>query len=247
MVHRQLRPRLLTSFAVGLVSLVCILPSQAHADTSFDSATHLPPDPATSATIATLVNAGPNAGSVWAGLSAAQQNAVLAYLKPDFYLEGRHGTLNAVTTTVTGASNRYVAPSISRQPDDFGGNWSALNVTLVGEDDAKLAACQSNDGGTCGITWSTSVSNSWSANVGINAGAVTAGVGFDVTHTTSVTFNGTHTAPRGQTWELDAISVSDLYHYDAYWNPWGGNAQRQGDGFAEKFTNQINYVSWRVS
>ena len=99
---------------------------------------------------------------------------------------------------------------------------------------------------TLSLSETHSVGNTWSANVGVTADVVTAGVGFDVTVSYDHTFSTSAPVPPGQTIEIDAYTGLERTNYDVYVNPWIGDTYYAGSGNADQRTGD-EFAVWQVS
>ncbi len=221
--------------------------------------------------MAQLRAAGSQAGALWDRLPTEQQDVVLKYLNPKFYQEGKHGRLVSITSKNTSApiehplhpSQRLVATGSNyekntvesvdvqavSQPNGGCRGYYLQNVVGRSQSDAVPAAAGTSGTGPITLTLSSTRtdSNTWSANVGVDAGTVSAGVGFDVTRENSITDSASFYVPGGQTWELDAYDRFNNYSYDVWYDPCFGNAYYTGNGRAGSFANIVDYVTWQVS
>jgi len=88
---------------------------------------------------------------------------------------------------------------------------------------------------TISLSFTSAVSNTWSASGGISAGAVSAGLGFNVTQSQSVTYSNSVNVPWGYCWRIVAYNQFANYGYDVMFNPFIGDAYRVGAGSARRF------------
>lgn len=86
--------------------------------------------------------------------------------------------------------------------------------------------------GTVSLSQAGSISNSWSADVGVTAQVVSAGVGFSVTGTVTRTFAYTAQVASGQHATIDAYAIQRICNYEVWYNPLVGNAYLAGYGWA---------------
>ncbi len=106
--------------------------------------------------------------------------------------------------------------------------------------ETQAQANHKNVGTTGQLTMSVtlSVSNSWSASVGISAGPVTAGVGFDVTNSASVLFQHTVDVPAYTCVQIKAYELVAVYKFNVYQEPFIGSDTRIGNGWAQRRDGQ---------
>lgn len=203
------------------------------------------------ATVMQLRQAGEQAGAAWARLSPEQQEAVLQDLKPSFYMEGKKGSLVSITATKanTNAKSESSVPAPTGGKsgiDAWGGDYSVRSVYGCGQYYTRVTSVRGNGPQTLTLTYQATASNSWNANVGVDAGAVSAGVGFNVEWSTSWSYGSSTEVPAGQTWEIEARNLYDGYSFDVWWDPWGSDPPRyDGYGYAYNFYG-VDYYVWRV-
>ena len=82
------------------------------------------------------------------------------------------------------------------------------------------------------LSRSGSVSNGFSATVGISSDIVTAKVGVSVTQTQTVTFQNEATVPAGQCWRLQGVNVYQNWAYDVWTQNFIGDDTKIGTGTA---------------
>ena len=107
------------------------------------------------------------------------------------------------------------------------------------------------DGGPTGATLSMSqqgsVSNTFQANVGVNAQVVSAGVGFNVTQSWSVTYGYSVQVPPNKTYRIQSF-----HHYNGVdFNVWDDDCGDPADtlvgsGTAWSFNGTISYTVWEI-
>jgi hypothetical protein len=88
---------------------------------------------------------------------------------------------------------------------------------------------------TIAIDITRTVTNSFSANVGVSASVVTAGVGFNVERSESVTYRSSTTVPSGACWTLRAYNVFYEYGFEVWQEPFIGSDFKIGAGTARNF------------
>ena len=118
------------------------------------------------------------------------------------------------------------------QPDWFCNCYEIKNVKAAGTGWRFLGASRGSSPTTSvSIAIDQTVSNSYSANIGVSADSVSAGVCFSVTQTYGVSQTGSANIPAGQTIEIDAYAVYNVSTYDVWWNPaLGQRVQSLPDG-----------------
>lgn len=196
-----------------------------------------------------LEKAGDHAGSVWDGLSPAQQDAVLQYLQPDFYKQGKRGKIERVifvpaTDTSKPRESKQAKGSPSQtgmQPMWGSAYYYIVNNTYCCIDDYYATSVSGYGPGTLTLDITQSVSNQWSANVGVSADVVSAGVGFDVTHSQSYHYSYSTTLNAGEHKQINAYNRYYHYNYEVWYNPTFGDAYHAGDGNADNFMG-VEYV-----
>jgi len=97
---------------------------------------------------------------------------------------------------------------------------------------------------TISLSFTSAVSNTWSANGGISAGAVSAGLGFSVTQSQSVTYSNSVSVPWGYCWRIIAYNQFANYGYDVMFNPFIGDAYKVGNGTASRFLGVYYGLYW---
>jgi len=98
--------------------------------------------------------------------------------------------------------------------------------------------------GTLTLGQTVTVSNSFSANVGVTAGVVSAGLGFNVTVSTQWSCSYAAQIPSGQHATINAYPVYDCYSYDVWYNPKIGDAYKAGNGSAKQSVGVAYVVSY---
>lgn len=94
---------------------------------------------------------------------------------------------------------------------------------------------QGNGPTTIGIDLARTVSNSFSSSVNVSAEVVTAGVGFNVERTETVTYRSSTTVPNGACWTLRAYNVFYEYGFEVWQEPFIGSDKKIGSGSARDF------------
>lgn len=94
---------------------------------------------------------------------------------------------------------------------------------------------QGNGPTTIGIDLTRTVKNSFSASVNVSAEVVSAGVGFNVERTESVTYRSSTSVPNGACWTLRAYNVFYEYGFEVWEEPFIGADKKIGSGSARDF------------
>jgi hypothetical protein len=94
---------------------------------------------------------------------------------------------------------------------------------------------QGNGPTTIGIDLTRTVKNSFSSSVDVSAEVVSAGVGFNVERTESVTYRSSTTVPNGACWTLRAYNVFYEYGFEVWQEPFIGSDKKVGSGSARDF------------
>jgi len=94
---------------------------------------------------------------------------------------------------------------------------------------------QGNGPTTIGIDLTRTVKNSFSSSVDVSAEVVSAGVGFNVERTESVTYRSSTTVPNGACWTLRAYNVFYEYGFEVWQEPFIGSDKKIGSGSARDF------------
>lgn len=93
--------------------------------------------------------------------------------------------------------------------------------------------------GTLTLSVSKGVSATYSDNAGVNASIISAGVGYDVTGSYTLTSAYSVQVPSGQEYELEAFPLFDQTSYQVWYNPVLGSAYQVGTGTAAKPTSLV--------
>ncbi len=99
---------------------------------------------------------------------------------------------------------------------------------------------------TLHMSRTTTVSDSFHANVGINAKIVSVGVGFDVTRSREVSLRCDFPVPAGKYDSVEAHTIYDSYNYDTMYGSIFGSPYRVGSGTASKAVG-IFYLTYTWS
>ena len=94
---------------------------------------------------------------------------------------------------------------------------------------------QGNGPTTIGIDLTRTVKNSFSSSVNVSAEVVSAGVGFNVERTESVTYRSSTSVPNGACWTLRAYNVFFEYGFEVWEEPFIGSDKKIGSGSARDF------------
>lgn len=248
-----MRPTIRKILCVSTLLVPLALPFSASADTGNRD---LPaPAPAeTQAVLAQLNAAGAHAGQVWDTLSPAQQNAVLAYLQPPAYREGHRVRLVKVDTVAAPTATAASSAARTRISPDLGGPGCYSPVTQIenvqpGAQNVELsvdgATVQGNGPGTLTLSTTKGVSNSYNATVTVNAGDVSAAVGYSVTQSQEWTYSDSGNMPDSNTYEIVAYNDFNGTTFDVVNHYYGGGGpggtecappQKIGNGSSLQFT-----------
>lgn len=102
---------------------------------------------------------------------------------------------------------------------------------------------QGNGPATIAIDLTRTVKNSFSANVSVSGQVVSAGVGFNVERSESVTYRASAAVPAGACWTLRASNVFFEYSFEVWIEPFIGPDKKIGTGTARDFQG----VEFRLS
>jgi hypothetical protein len=94
---------------------------------------------------------------------------------------------------------------------------------------------QGNGPSTIAIDITRTVKNSFSATVGVTAQVVTAGVGFSVERSESVTYRSSTSVPNRACWTMRAYNVFFEYGFEVWREPFIGADTKIGSGTARDF------------
>lgn len=89
-------------------------------------------------------------------------------------------------------------------------------------------------GGTMTVT--DSISNTYSADVGVDAQVVSAGVGFSVTGTSSISDAQDVIVDQGTTKRVQAYAMGSITDYEVWNDPWWRGPYQVGSGSATRYT-----------
>ncbi|PLR78039.1 hypothetical protein CU633_07205 [Bacillus sp. V3-13] len=95
------------------------------------------------------------------------------------------------------------------------------------------------------MTVTETVSASFNANVGVSAQVVSAGVGFNVTSTYTVSDSYSVKVPAGKTYNIRANPIFLIKNYEVWNDPWIGFDKKVGSGSAQKPIGVCFYY-WEV-
>ena len=99
----------------------------------------------------------------------------------------------------------------------------------------SVTMVQGNGPTTIGIDLTRTVKNSFSSSVNVSAEVVSAGVGFNVERSESVTYRSSTTVPNGACWTLRAYNVFYEYGFEVWQEPFIGSDSKIGSGSARDF------------
>lgn len=104
---------------------------------------------------------------------------------------------------------------------------------------------QGNGPTTIAIDITRTVKNSFSANVSVSAEVVTAGVGFNVERSESVSYRSSTTVPNGACWTIRAYNVFFEYSFEVWQEPFIGSDRKIGTGTARDFQGiEFRLTKW---
>ena len=109
------------------------------------------------------------------------------------------------------------------------------NVTYVGQNKPFVTLVKGNGPQTLGMNVTLTTQNGYTATIGISAGAVTAGVGFNVNWSGSVSYTTSTVVPSGSCYTIRAYNIFNDYTYEIWREPFFGPDYRVGTGRAWKF------------
>lgn len=162
----------------------------------------------------------------------------------------QHGKLlSRVLVPAVFTKNANGTTSVRFSPQWWCGCYYLKNVAYSGKGYIYLGASRGSNPytTTVAITINQTISNQWSATGGISAEGVSAGVGFSVTQSYSISQTGTATIPYGHTVELDAYAVYNVDTFQVWYNPVFGGDYQAGSGNAWDYSGVIEFDSWQVS
>lgn len=99
----------------------------------------------------------------------------------------------------------------------------------------SVTMVQGNGPTTIGIDLTRTVKNSFSSSVNVSAEVVSAGVGFNVERSESVTYRSSTSVPNGACWTLRAYNVFYEYGFEVWEEPFIGSDRKIGSGSARDF------------
>jgi hypothetical protein len=94
---------------------------------------------------------------------------------------------------------------------------------------------QGNGPTTIAIDISRTVRNSFTATVSVSAEVVTAGVGFNVEQSETVSYKSSTSVPNGACWTIRAYNVFFEYGFEIWQEPFIGSDKKIGTGTARDF------------
>ena len=114
--------------------------------------------------------------------------------------------------------------------------WHLKNVVYTGETNSFVTQVKGNPGPmTLTLSQTRTVSNSFSATVGIKASVVTAEIGFSVTWSASQQYQASINVPSGACRILKAYNTYKNYRYEIWDQNFIGDPFKVGSGTAKKF------------
>ena len=175
--------------------------------------------------LAAVLVAAPVGPATVAAAAPRQQPEVVTFVSRAELI--RQGLLKPMTSTST--------PSVSAQALCL---WDCIYVTnkrYLRTVKPFVTMVQGNGPTTMSIDITRSVKNSFSATVSVSAEVVTAGVGFNVERTESVTYRSSTSVPNGACWTLRAYNVFYEYAFEVWQEPFVGSDRKIGSGTARDF------------
>lgn len=143
-------------------------------------------------------------------------------------------SLVAISVPFLGSSTAFAATT-PRAACCAGGYYYVAHLNYTGNMEMSETYIEVGPGRSVGITKSFGVANSWSANVGIKEGDVSAGVGFSVTYTNTESLNCSYNNTTNQNQFLTWWGVYANYNYDVYWHYNNGANKYVGSGWAQEY------------
>jgi hypothetical protein len=140
----------------------------------------------------------------------------------------RHGLLKPTASSSTTASVSTQALCV----------WDCIHVTnrrYLRTLRPFVTMVQGNGPTTMSIDITRTVKNSFSATTSVSAEVVSAGVGFNVERSESVTYRSSTTVPNGACWTLRAYNVFYEYAFEVWQEPFIGPDRKIGSGTARDF------------
>lgn len=114
--------------------------------------------------------------------------------------------------------------------------WYVTNVAYTGQTNVFRTQVKGSPGPmTLTLGTTLTVSNSFSATVGVKASVVTAGVGFSVTWSASQTYQASTYVPSGACRYLKAYDTFNNYRFEVWDQNFIGDPFKVGTGTAKKF------------
>ena len=189
------------------------------------------------------------------GKKIVQVNNPEAYAKQmGIIAPSSNAKIVGITMVIDGSSSTDLSaakpvPNISSgvSPQSILGYYYLYNVSTNGNSCGiqKLRDSYYYGPSTATMTVSADVSSTWSANVGVTSGVVSAGVGFSVTSTCGVSDAYGISVPEGKTYEVIAYPVFTNKSYSVMWHPTIGYESNAGSGNAAKAVG-VCFVQYSV-
>ena len=199
-------------------------------------------------TMLMLLSAGTDVNSVWHALPQEKQDAVLRSMFPGEFAQGMRPELMAVYNP--GAINGIGAfEQMPDAPEWCTGLYTVTNGyntsgTTPGPYVDGYGA--SPQGTTLQLSQSETVSNQYSASIGVSAEVVSATVGFSVTYSRQVGYSYSINVPYGQGWRIQSTNNFRGVGFDIWDDDCGDPADTyMGNGIAWEFTHP-SYTAWRM-
>jgi hypothetical protein len=114
--------------------------------------------------------------------------------------------------------------------------WYLRNVVYTGQTNVFRTQAKGSPGPmTLTLSTTLTVSNSFTATVGVKAGVVSAGVGFSVTWSASQTYSASVSVPSGACRIIKAYDTFKNYRFEVWDQNFIGDPFKVGTGTAKKF------------
>jgi hypothetical protein len=140
------------------------------------------------------------------------------------------------------------APMAAEPTGGFEPQWGCVancfwlqNVKYAGKNEPFVTMVKGNGPGKLSLELSQTVTNGWTATVGVEAKVVSAGVEFNVSWSATQRYAYETQVPRGACWTIRAYNIYHDYTYDVWHNPFLGDPYKLGSGRAWKFMG-VKYV-----
>ncbi len=168
------------------------------------------------------------------GLEPPSPNAKIVGIT--MVIDGSESTVLPSISPLNLVTNSDSTSSSTMSPQSILGYYYITNVTNNGNTCGLSKLRDSYYPGPCSATMTvtSSVAATWSANVGVTASVVSAGVGFSVTSSFEVSDSYGISVPAGKTYEIIAHPVYTNKGFKVMWHPYIGYESVAGSGNAAK-------------